>query len=424
MHTLSKLSISDLWGEKDLEILFHKDVNFLIGKNGSGKTTVINLIAAALTADYATLKRILFRKIVLDLSTPDGEKKGSERFTIEVEKKPVKNVPIDSISYTIRTGRDEKKYALDEIARSLGYVEFGYREQLRHASVAVPGLVEQLQELANVTWLSIHRGPARPAREDRSFESSVDKKLDELSNLLTRFFSALVTRNESETAKFQQTMFLSLIPNLSDWQLFDSVQRLDLQEERTALVEIFHNFKMKEAQFLDVLEHHFNLVKSAVAPDKAGYSNSELAAIAGMWSIHKVVSEWRVLLQKQSLISQPRDNFLSLLNEMFQGKRLTINERNELKAVTNTGRTLALPRLSSGEKQLLIILGEALLQGKAPWIYIADEPELSLHVTWQEKLTANLREINPSAQIIFATHSPDIVSSFEKKVFDMEKLIA
>jgi predicted ATPase len=109
---------------------------------------------------------------------------------------------------------------------------------------------------------------------------------------------------------------------------------------------------------------------------------------------------------------------------MFQGKRLTINERNELKAVTNTGRTLALPRLSSGEKQLLIILGEALLQGKAPWIYIADEPELSLHVTWQEKLTANLREINPSAQIIFATHSPDIVSSFEKKVFDMEKLIA
>jgi predicted ATPase len=102
---------------------------------------------------------------------------------------------------------------------------------------------------------------------------------------------------------------------------------------------------------------------------------------------------------------------------------LAINERNELKAEMEGEKSLGLTDLSSGEKQLIIILGEALLQQKAPWIYIADEPELSLHVSWQEKLTANLRQINPSAQIIFATHSPDIVGRFESKVFDMEKLL-
>ena len=77
----------------------------------------------------------------------------------------------------------------------------------------------------------------------------------------------------------------------------------------------------------------------------------------------------------------------------------------------------------SGEKQLLIILGEALLQRSAPWVYIADEPELSLHVTWQESLVRNLKKVNPNAQIVFATHSPDIVSTYEDCVFDMEKIL-
>ncbi|AWA06978.1 AAA family ATPase [Aeromonas hydrophila] len=79
--------------------------------------------------------------------------------------------------------------------------------------------------------------------------------------------------------------------------------------------------------------------------------------------------------------------------------------------------------LSEFPKQLLIVLGEALLQEKKPWIYIADEPELSLHVKWQESLVENLRAINPSSQIIFATHSPDVVSIFGNKIFDMENML-
>lgn len=38
-----------------------------------------------------------------------------------------------------------------------------------------------------------------------------------------------------------------------------------------------------------------------------------------------------------------------------------------------------------------------------------DEPEISLHLSWQEKLLAQIREINPNSQIIIVTHSPAIV---------------
>jgi predicted ATP-dependent endonuclease of OLD family len=79
--------------------------------------------------------------------------------------------------------------------------------------------------------------------------------------------------------------------------------------------------------------------------------------------------------------------------------------------------------LSSGEKQLIILFGEALLQEGAASVYLADEPELSLHVAWQEQLVSSLRELNASAQLIFATHSPDIVSVYGDRVIDMERVL-
>jgi predicted ATPase len=53
-------------------------------------------------------------------------------------------------------------------------------------------------------------------------------------------------------------------------------------------------------------------------------------------------------------------------------------------------------------------------------VFIADEPELSLHVEWQEKLVPIILDLCPEAQILFATHSPDIVNGFQKNVFSME----
>ena len=51
MSILKTFTVSRLWGEKDLSLSFHEvTLVFPIGTNGSGKTTVINLIAAALSA--------------------------------------------------------------------------------------------------------------------------------------------------------------------------------------------------------------------------------------------------------------------------------------------------------------------------------------------------------------------------------------
>ena len=78
--------------------------------------------------------------------------------------------------------------------------------------------------------------------------------------------------------------------------------------------------------------------------------------------------------------------------------------------------------LSSGEKQILILLSEALLQKNDKSLFIADEPELSLHISWQREIINAIHSLNPNAQLIFATHSPEVVSLWKDYVINMENI--
>jgi predicted ATPase len=85
----------------------------------------------------------------------------------------------------------------------------------------------------------------------------------------------------------------------------------------------------------------------------------------------------------------------------------------------NSDQVVGPGQLSSGEKQLLILLAEALLREASPVVYVADEPELSLHVEWQEKLITSLVELAQNLQVLVATHSPDIVGPYRSKVIKL-----
>lgn len=59
-YTIRHVTIEDLWGVKDFDTDLHNDINVLIGKNGSNKTTFINLIEACLTVNRRLLRQISF----------------------------------------------------------------------------------------------------------------------------------------------------------------------------------------------------------------------------------------------------------------------------------------------------------------------------------------------------------------------------
>jgi predicted ATPase len=73
--------------------------------------------------------------------------------------------------------------------------------------------------------------------------------------------------------------------------------------------------------------------------------------------------------------------------------------------------------LSSGERQILIAITYLCFLTKSSGIFVIDEPELSLHLAWQQQLVEGLKAVKPAGcQIILATHTPEIVGRAPDKV--------
>lgn len=104
-----------------------------------------------------------------------------------------------------------------------------------------------------------------------------------------------------------------------------------------------------------------------------------------------------------------KTRFLDLVDELFSetGKRID-RTSNELKFI-QYGESLSPYKLSSGEKQMLLILLTVLTEDEQPYVLFMDEPEASLHFEWQKRLITMVRELNPNAQIILTTHSPALI---------------
>jgi hypothetical protein len=111
-----------------------------------------------------------------------------------------------------------------------------------------------------------------------------------------------------------------------------------------------------------------------------------------------------------------RNRLQELITRMFTGNK-TIHFTDESIVVqTLNGEKIGLGSLSSGEKHLLQILVQALLVGESS--LLIDEPEISMHVDWQKDLIQCMRALNPNAQFIFATHSPEVMANIsDDKIF-------
>jgi len=79
--------------------------------------------------------------------------------------------------------------------------------------------------------------------------------------------------------------------------------------------------------------------------------------------------------------------------------------------------------LSTGEKQILLLLLMVSNTNKSPCIFFMDEPDLSMHIDWKEILVTELHNLNPNMQIILSTHAPSVITGWHDRVKEVEQLI-
>eukprot|EP01137_Pigoraptor_chileana_P009718 Opistho-2@58382 len=123
-------------------------------------------------------------------------------------------------------------------------------------------------------------------------------------------------------------------------------------------------------------------------------------------------------------IKQQHERLLEIIDKLFASTNKKVDRNNNELMFLNGKEQLTPYQLSSGEKQILVILLTVLVQDNKSSILFMDEPEISLHIDWQRKLIQYIKELNPNVQIILATHSPGIImEGWADKVSEMSDLI-
>ena len=120
------------------------------------------------------------------------------------------------------------------------------------------------------------------------------------------------------------------------------------------------------------------------------------------------IADW---VDRNYILAESIIVYLDVVNRLFNNKEVYLNERNQLNVRLDDGNGIPINRLSAGEKQVMIIFYRLLFHTRPGTLAIVDEPEISLHISWQQKIGSLFLDISRTRdiQILAATHSPQII---------------
>ena len=219
--------------------------------------------------------------------------------------------------------------------------------------------------------------------------------------------------------------------------LTDSIKRLD--------VDSIHNQYFKLLNSLGILDEAEKLKFNKFFSDYKNYVDQfinknctskgvpiSLSILFGYHEIEKmrtVIPLAQEMEAKKARVLERIKTFIEVMNSFIQNhvedKRLYLDETGKIKFwIEGKGDVdITTDNLSSGEKQLLIFFANLIFgveQGSSS-IFVVDEPELSLHLSWQKDFVEKANQVNENMQLIFATHAPEIVGKYRSKMFKLEK---
>ena len=122
-------------------------------------------------------------------------------------------------------------------------------------------------------------------------------------------------------------------------------------------------------------------------------------------------------------ISEKVKLLAEIINGKFLSKTISFDLNKGLICLDTEGTKLDLNSLSSGEQHQLVLFSE-LIFGQDEGLVLIDEPELSLHVKWQNNFIVDMERILKSKQQLFiATHSPSIIGHRWSDALDLGEFL-
>lgn len=450
--TISKVSVEGLHDQFDVDLNFGPGLNIIYGKNGTGKTTILHLLANALELDFKRFAFLQFHRISIATSSGD---------VVELAKEKRTSVPTVTLNGRLTSFSDSSPVLSDAEQASL-------REALGGRPTYLPAFRSVLERART-------DAPAyyRPAdRRDPEFEEIVEREYGALRELTPRGANPLSYENralqEEAAATAQKSTlcrqwfgrFVPVIryPSVADvedalteeWRVAQlEVTRKEQRMFEEIFVKVFRTISGIEkpaslennenllASIADLLKDQESQLATSESSDiydtlltAARSINSTSVALRGidnsLLDIYRQVLEKRNT-ERRSAFQRSRD-FEASVNKFLDKKSLKIGQqggsrpraRSAVSVAAEGGHSYGLSALSSGERQILTMLYSASRTKFLSGIFLIDEPELSLHIDWQRIVLRELHSQSSDRQIIACTHSPEVGADHMSETQDFE----
>lgn len=443
---ISEVNVSGLYGIFDHHIPLNLEerITIIIGPNGLGKTAVLRMLDSVINGQYGKLRSVPFQNLSLNFVDPDSSLRVYERPRTEPmfedltptkvprelwlaysspfeAQDPIRisprdhsertHLPLSVIEEEIagleRIGARQWRYLptwetlhLDEVIDRFGdLIQSGENRRSQD-----PDWLKELRSAVHVRLVETQRLIGTPGpltwSEQRLARSSRESLRTEMIPSVSKYSKELVMAIQSvlaESAELSQKLDSSFPRRVVRQNGSSALSPEQLRQEINQL-EVKRNY-LESTGLLDGTQE--------IGFGQTGQIDDEMVRVLSVY-----VDDTKQKLAVFDELAMRINLLTKMINDRVLFKTLRIDREEGFVFINTSGQNVPVTGLSSGEQHRLVLLYELLFRVPEGALILIDEPELSLHVAWQESFLRDIQEIADlrNFDVLIATHSPQIIN--------------
>ena len=417
---------------------FNNDVTFIYGSNGCGKTTILNITEYIITGNLYRLFEYEFESIVL-------------KYEPIKSIGDIREILIEKNSSNITVNFDGNTEKISRIEGAHGR----FPEELDGIYLKQYSILKRIRDSFNYVYLPLNRKPILYdlfSVRNRNFRSHnhilkndeeelgryyFDQAINDVEILIKECYSRTSMMISKINNDFRNKILKSSIEVLSSFDTNEFVKQIassssisDIKKTKKSFIKIAREIELLSPDEEFIYDKFFQdyIDELMSIKDNKEMGIEIIAKFQDISRFKKIVSMAEEMETQKEQYLKPIELFLGTINDFIKTaddeKELKIDEYGNLYFQTiYSSDKISVQNLSSGEKQLVIFFANLIfrVKGNSSGIFVVDEPEISLHLSWQKTFVEKALNINKNIQLIFATHSPELIGKYRNKTFRLVK---